>query len=250
VQLCFFLKEHVVSVFIKLRDDGGDFVYDLIKTLPVSKDKGMRTMCHDIDALAAALKTYAFGRFQARDVVELCKPFDERERERESQSLTRPCTRCVCKRCIEKHCMLFMLILFFCWIVSGLCEFEGSLGGSSGLDIFDKGSKETTTEWIATPKKHSTKQGALVSPDETANSIGTSNCFSVLDNDDVPELLDRDCSIALPQRYRRGCQDNNDAPKVGKRQPLQNISNQDRDCSKCKQQICKKCKKCTYHCSC
>ena len=44
-----------------------------------------------------------------------------RERERESQSLTRPCTRCVCKRCIEKHCMLFMLILFFCWIVSGLC---------------------------------------------------------------------------------------------------------------------------------
>jgi hypothetical protein len=67
------------------------------------------------------------------------------------------------------------------------------------LDIFNKGSKETTTEWIAIPMKHSTKQGALVSPDKTANSIGTSNCFSVLDNDDVPELLDRDCSIALPQ---------------------------------------------------
>jgi hypothetical protein len=46
---------------LKLRDDGGDFVYDLIETLPVSKDKGMRIMCHDIDALAAALKTYAFG---------------------------------------------------------------------------------------------------------------------------------------------------------------------------------------------
>jgi hypothetical protein len=62
-----------------------------------------------------------------------------------------------------------------------------------------KRKQKDTTEWIATPKKHSTKQGTLVSPDETADSIGTINCFSVLDDDDMPELLDQDCSIALPQ---------------------------------------------------
>jgi hypothetical protein len=89
--------------------------------------------------------------------------------------------------------------LFQAYVWGESDEFEGSLGGSSCLDIFDKGSKETTTEWIATPMKHSAKQGALVSPDKTADSIGTSNCFSALDNDDVPELLDRDCSIALLQ---------------------------------------------------
>jgi hypothetical protein len=41
----------------------------------------------------------------------------------------------------------------------------------------------------------------------------------------MPKLLDWDCSIALPQRHRRGCQDNNDAPKPGKWQPRQNDSN-------------------------